>query len=129
MHFGYRVFDEIMQFAHHAEANGLFADADDAFDHAVLMKVLPKFNGSRGKLQHALFDLIHWCRTTTALDSETRSGYESQFAQLLDDGKSFSDVVISQADAVEDNWRYPATARRAALMMQELYTDGFASFG
>ncbi|HEV2127681.1 MAG TPA: hypothetical protein VGR22_03570 [Thermomicrobiales bacterium] len=117
-----------MQFVHHAEENGLFT-ADEAFDHAVLMKVLPKFNGSRGKLQQALFELIHWCRTPAILNSEGRSAYESRLTKFQEDGKSFDAIAISDADTVDENWRYPATGRRASLMMQDLYTDGFASFG
>jgi len=37
--------------------------------------------------------------------------------------------VPKDSETVEDQWRYPATGRRAALMMQDLYTDGFAAFG
>lgn len=128
MHFGYRVFDEIMQFAYNAETNWLFT-VDEAFDHAVLMKVLPKFNGSRGKLQNALFELIHWCRMEGTLTPAHRSDLESRFANLIDQGQPFDQVVKTGEDSVDDNWRYPATGKRAALMMQDLYTDGFASFG
>lgn len=128
MHFGYRVFDEIMQFVFNAEENGLFI-ASEAFDHAVLMKVLPKFNGSRAKLQTALFELIHWCHTTGTMSSDDRANLEARFAKLTDDHTSFDAVVPKDSEAVEDQWRYPATGRRAALMMQDLYTDGFAAFG
>ena len=128
MHFGYRVFDEIMQFAYNPETNGLFT-IDEAFDHAVLMKVLPKFNGSRGKLQNALFELIHWCRMEGTLTPAHRSDLESRFASLIDQEQPFDQVVKTGEDSVDDNWRYPATGKRAALMMQDLYTDGFASFG
>jgi 5-methylcytosine-specific restriction endonuclease McrBC GTP-binding regulatory subunit McrB len=128
MHFGYRVFDEIMQFVFNAEENGLFT-LDEAFDHAVLMKVLPKFNGSRAKLQAALFELLHWCKTSGTMSSDDRADLEARFAKLTDDHTSFDTVVPKDLEAVEDQWRYPATGRRAALMMQDLYTDGFAAFG
>jgi 5-methylcytosine-specific restriction endonuclease McrBC GTP-binding regulatory subunit McrB len=118
MHFGYRVFDEIMQFVFNAEENGLFT-SDEAFDHAVLMKVLPKFNGSRAKLQTALFELLHWCHKAGTMSSDDRADLEARF----------DTVVPKDSETVEDQWRYPATGRRAALMMQDLYTDGFAAFG
>ena len=54
LHFGYRVFDEIVAFLAAAESNKLYDDLDGfeaAFDAAVLMKVLPKFHGSRGRLE------------------------------------------------------------------------------
>ncbi len=53
LHFGYRVFDEIVSFLAAAEKNQLYSDLggqEAAMDAAVLMKVLPKFYGSRGKL-------------------------------------------------------------------------------
>jgi energy-coupling factor transporter ATP-binding protein EcfA2 len=61
-HFGYRVFDEIAQFIFNADENKMFvADSADeeaawirAFDHAVYMKVLPKFNGSHARLHGPL---------------------------------------------------------------------------
>jgi hypothetical protein len=43
-------------------------------------------------------------------------------------GRAGSDSFDSLV-ADSDDWRYPATGRRAALMMQDLFTDGFAAFG
>ena len=54
LHFGYRVFDEIVAFLAAAESNKLYDDLDGAeaaFDATVLMKVLPKFHGSRSRLE------------------------------------------------------------------------------
>lgn len=124
LHFGYRIFDEVMQFVVNAESNRLFT-TEEAFDHAVLMKVLPKFNGSRGKLQNALFALLQWCHTGDAPSVEARQQLESHFASYVSVGTAFDNVV----EVAPDSWRYPATGKRAALMMQDLYTDGFASFG
>lgn len=64
LHFGYRVFDEIVAFLDAAEENGMFAEIGGggaAFDAAVLMKVLPKFHGSRGKLEAPLEAVLAWC--------------------------------------------------------------------
>jgi hypothetical protein len=128
MHFGYRVFDEIMQFVHNAELNGLFS-AEEAFDHAVLMKVLPKFSGSRAKLENALFELLHWSNRGGVMTPAERNAFEARLISLVEERRSFDSMVISGSESVADDWRYPATGRRAALMMQDLYTDGFASFG
>ena len=57
LHFAYRVFDEIVAFQAAAESNKLYDDlggAEAAFDAAVLMKVLPKFHGSRSRLERPL---------------------------------------------------------------------------
>jgi 5-methylcytosine-specific restriction endonuclease McrBC GTP-binding regulatory subunit McrB len=122
MHFGYRVFDEIMQFVHNAKQNGLFT-TDEAFDHAVLMKVLPKFNGSRAKLHNALVDLILWSRQSIEATDADRRELDAKLDGLAG-ARAFDTIVLDSED-----WRYRATGRRAALMMQDLYVDGFASFG
>ena len=123
MHFGYRVFDEIMQFVHNAELNGLFSP-EEAFDHAVLMKVLPKFNGSRAKLERPLVELILWSRQRVQATDDDARAIVADLENYLSAGKSLDSLVVDS-----DDWRYPATGKRAALMMQDLYTDGFASFG
>jgi 5-methylcytosine-specific restriction protein B len=71
LHFGYRVFDEIMMFLANAEGSPIFDGfgldgLDAAFDAAVLMKVLPKFHGTRGKLREPLLNVFAWARTPDA---------------------------------------------------------------
>ena len=64
LHFGYRVFDEIVSFLAAADESELYegqGGTDAAFDAAVLMKVLPKFHGSRGKLEAPLRAVLSWC--------------------------------------------------------------------
>lgn len=61
-HFGYRVFDEIVQFLANAETNAMFASVEDAFDSAVFMKILPKFSGSEGRVGAPLRTLHDWSR-------------------------------------------------------------------
>lgn len=113
-HFGYRIFDEIMMFLHNAKENGMFdADLQEAFDQAVLMKVLPKFHGSRGKLEKPLHALLRWC-----------AGVDN------DDADPVKRVLANpEHPLLEAEWRYPATAKRALRMVLSLNTTGFASFG
>lgn len=112
-HFGYRVFDEIMMFLANAKGNGMFGDSlQSAFDQAVLMKVLPKFHGSRGKLEKPLKAMLAWC----ANDGATNDLVKNIIANPDQDFK------------LED-WKYPATAARVVRMIQSLNTTGFASFG
>lgn len=113
LHFGYRVFDEIMAFLKNAEENGMFGDdLQAAFDQAVLMKVLPKFHGSRGKLEKPLKAILTWC------------GGANATGELAT--KTFADPY---QDFQETDWRYPATAHRVIRMIQSLNSTGFASFG
>jgi hypothetical protein len=58
-HFGYRVFDEIAQYLFNNDENGMM-DFTDAFDQAVFMKVLPKFNGSKARLRSPLYSVLTW---------------------------------------------------------------------
>ncbi len=59
LHFGYRVFNEIIMFLYNCE-NSTFCkcDKDEAFDLAIKMKVLPKFHGTRQKLEYPIIELI-----------------------------------------------------------------------
>jgi len=122
LHFGYRVFDEIVSFLAAAEKNSLYTNLggmEAAFDAAVLMKVLPKFHGSRGKLERPLQAVLAWCVNPGSPDP-------ASIRQELE--------RIDSAADLEDVWRkltfrLPATARRAQRMMGSLYTTGFAAFG
>ena len=120
LHFGYRVFDEITSFLISAEGNRTFealGGFDAAFDAAVLMKVLPKFNGSRGRLEEPLKGVLAWCLdpdapVSTGIDAATRNGNADQVRAAL----------------AGLPYRYPKTAARAGRMLWGLYTDGFAAF-
>jgi hypothetical protein len=118
LHFGYRVFDEIVTFLTIAGENGIFDDLgqDAAFDAAVLMKVLPKFHGSRGKLEAPLRDMLAWCRNPDAPNVpvvDTPSPADADTLEALRD----------------QTYVLPRTAARVLRMLQELQTDGFTAFG
>lgn len=118
LHFGYRVFDEIVTFLAVADENGMFDGLGEsaAFDAAVLMKVLPKFHGSRGKLERPLRNVLAWCLVpddpNPILPMPVAGGESDPLAQLrtLD-------------------YALPKTAERVLRMLAELQTDGFTAFG
>jgi 5-methylcytosine-specific restriction endonuclease McrBC GTP-binding regulatory subunit McrB len=59
--FGYRVFDEIISFMINSENSILqFTDTSEAFDIAVKMKVLPRFHGTRDKLERVFDELLEF---------------------------------------------------------------------
>lgn len=113
LHFGYRVFDEIIAFLAAAAANQLFSapdapepeNLDAAFDAAVLMKVLPKWHGSRRKLEAPLYDLLAWCLNPDVPD-------QAALSHIID-GKEFSDAGLRQLRQLP--YLYPHTAARAVL--------------
>lgn len=122
MHFGYRVFDEIVAFLSVAESNKLFEDLggfEAAFDLAILMKVLPKFHGSRGKLEAPLCVVLAWC-----IDPDTPQ--EETISDALKGIETSTDLV-EELEGLK--YRYPATAERVRRMLYLLYIDGFAAFG
>jgi hypothetical protein len=122
IHFGYRIFDEIVAFLAAAESNKLYDDhggAEAAFDAAVMMKVLPKFHGSRSRLETPLCAVMAWCADPGTPDIEAIE----EALQAVGSGKRAE-------EALEDiRFLYPETARRAQRMLDRLYTDGFAAFG
>jgi hypothetical protein len=66
--FGYRVFDEVISFIYNSE-NSIFqfSDGNEAFDLAIKMKVLPKFHGTRHKLEKVLDDLLEFTESNGLL--------------------------------------------------------------
>jgi 5-methylcytosine-specific restriction protein B len=59
--FGYRVFDEIISFIINSENSLLqFTDNSEAFDIAVKMKILPRFHGTRDKLERVFDDILEF---------------------------------------------------------------------
>lgn len=125
LHFGYRVFDEIMVFVSVAKSHSLYSGMDDgngiltAFDAAVLMKVLPKFHGSRGKLEQPLKQVLTWCVNPDVPEASVISDAFASTGQ-------WEDVLQKLANL---DYRYPKTAARVRRMLWALYTSGFAAFG
>jgi len=118
LHFGYRIFDEIITFLISAQANDLYSSTDEAFDAAVLMKVLPKFHGSRGKLEDPLKRLLAWCLPPDAPAPE-----------IIDEKLAQEQDPSAARQALEDlSYRYKRTAAKCRRMLWQLHTTGFASF-
>ena len=117
------MFDEIIAFLLNAERNSLYDNTlpgdDPAFDAAVLMKILPKFHGSRGKLEQPLKQVLAWCLDPDAPSEET-------ITDTFKDLETGGDVTQTLANL---NYRYPRTATRVQRMLWALYTSGFAAFG
>lgn len=123
MQFGYRVFDEIVAFLLAAQRNETFGSSadvldDQAFDAAILTKVLPKLRGSRAKLERPVYLLLAWCQNP---DDPNPSATAEQLASQEKKNKS-----VSTGEAVG---QYKHTYARLQRMLRDLQTDGFASFG
>ncbi len=126
LHFGYRVFDEIIAFLLSAEHNGLYETLGGlpaALDAAVLMKVLPKFHGGRSKLEAPLRAVLAWCVNPAEPASQ-------QVAETLDRAlQNNHDVYAALRQALTDlQPQIPQTAAKTCRMLAHLYTTGFAAF-
>jgi len=126
MHFGYRVFDEVMAFVDHGQRNGLFAaiagedeEIAAAFDAAVLMKVLPKFHGSRQRLEGPLASVIAWCQNPA-------NPVPSDVVEMI---RSADSPGAMETQLMSARYRFPQTAHRAIRMLWTAYVEGFAAFG
>lgn len=121
LHFGYRVFDEIVTFVALAQENDLYESSDGfdtALDAAVLMKVLPKFHGSRGKLEAPLIRFLAWCIEPEDPNPAT---IEEPLKQI-----ESADEVIPALGGLRI--RFPHAAAKATRMLWSLYASGFAAF-
>jgi hypothetical protein len=125
LHFGYRVFDEIVTFLILTEQNGLYeslGSSHAALDAAVLMKVLPKFHGSRGKLLDPLYRILAWCVDPDSPNDERIA----EARQEIEKQQEHLDLIEHLPDT---RFHCPKTAGRVRRMLWALYTTGFAAFG
>jgi 5-methylcytosine-specific restriction endonuclease McrBC GTP-binding regulatory subunit McrB len=58
LHFGYRVFDEIVMFLSNSKNSLLELDKYTALDFAIKTKVLPKFSGVRQRLEKPILEIL-----------------------------------------------------------------------
>ena len=126
LHFGYRVFDEIVTFLVAAEHNGLYEELGGlqaALDAAVLMKVLPKLHGGRSKLEGPLQRVLAWCLSPEKPDEE-------RVTTALEEALRGQDVGTALGHAFEalGTFAMPHTAEKVRRMLWHLYTTGFAAF-
>lgn len=121
MHFGYRVFDEIAQYLYNNDRNGMMP-FEAAFDQAVFMKVLPKFTGSRARLQSPLRKVLAWAidpGKTTAADIDA----------TVQEFIAYERGIDTEAWEWPLDARFPTVAARVRDMLVALERDGFVSFG
>jgi 5-methylcytosine-specific restriction endonuclease McrBC GTP-binding regulatory subunit McrB len=130
LHFGYRVFDEIMAFLDNVEGSilaGGFDGLDDAFDTSVLMKVLPKFHGPKGRLLEPLCAVLAWARDSDNADEVKNELQDAGACRGL--RRALNARLAGQStDESMGHYIYPRTALKAVRMLSQLHTTGFASF-
>lgn len=138
-HFGYRVANEIARFVTlaHVQSGERPGVAHDAFDIAVVAKVLPKFHGTRRDVEAALHAVFWWATTgrsgaaPSGNDQEAGRAWEIVAGRLVRRPKASnpSSVATSGAAPADDALPpvYPRTALKTWRMLNRL-EGGFTSF-
>ncbi|WP_396116485.1 AAA family ATPase [Cytobacillus oceanisediminis] len=101
-HIGYRVRDEICFYLAYNKEGDLMT-FEEAFDHCILQKILPRLSGSDSRIEQLLRELYLLFTNTEYQEDE-----ESQFD--------------------EQSAIYPKSARKVIEMLRRLQADGFTSF-
>ncbi len=110
LHFGYRVFDEIIMFLYNSRNSVMKMNTDEALDIAMKMKLLPKFNGTRQKLEKPIKEFLN------------KLGIEgSTPEELIKTG-------IPSLKEVPGKTKYKHTAQKLLEMLYKLKSQGFAAF-
>ncbi len=135
LHFAYRVLDEIALFyknAKEAKKNKIvsFKNDDEIIDLAVLMKVLPKFHGSRAKLEEPLWRVLNWClnpseeikeidkkKIWNKIKEEEKEPGPQDIINLLEKFKEF-----------KNKFKFHHTAKKVLEMLYKLHTDGYTGY-
>jgi len=107
--FGYRVRDEICFYIIYNSLYGLM-DFDDAMDHEILQKILPRINGSSISIKKMLIELFKICSGNL----ENRFDYDSDVSE-----KMFEEIV---------NAKYRKSCEKIAFMTRRYEEDGFTSY-
>lgn len=110
MHFGYRVANEISLYVKNAVEQLEPGNEVLALDLQILQKVLPKFHGSRQRLEKPLLQLLEFC-----------------FGDEVASEPEFDTLISKYDDSLEDAY-FPRTAAKIIRMLKTLGEQGFVSF-
>ena len=109
LHVGYRVRDEISFYMMNNKKADLMP-FDDAFDHEIMQKILPRIQGSSAAIKDVLSELFIKCAGDYAGFNGTAT-YEQMNSYLA-----------------SKTSKYPNSAKKIAFMMRRYEEDGFTSY-
>lgn len=113
-HVGFRIRDALCFYMLYNQRFGLLAE-DEALDHQLLQKILPRIQGSSASIRRVLLNLMRECVGSSFAVNE----YEEDTSSLLEGNKL--KPLLDQA-------KYPRSARKIASMLRRLEEDGFTSY-
>jgi len=120
-HVGYRVRDEIVFYMLYNAESGLLAEKQ-AFDNALMQKILPRIQGSNGGVKQMLCELFDYCTES--------QGNIAQKAKGNSDVSGEIDALLETATSDEGKSaiKYPKSAKKIASMVRSFESDGFTTF-
>ena len=108
-HVGYRVRDEICFYMLNNRSAQLMSD-DEAMDHEIMQKILPRIQGSGASIKELLCKLF---RDILAGDYDRQAGDAAGMEKKLNSN---------------GNIRYPHSAEKVMFMVRRFEEDGFTSY-
>ena len=111
-HVGYRVRDEIVFYMLNNKNADNLLTRDEAFDHEIMQKILPRIQGSSASVKIMLCELFKYCA----------GDYESYQTE--------SDDVSAKmmAAANKETCKYKGSAKKIAFMVRRFEEDGFTAY-
>ena len=111
-HVGYRVRDEIVFYMLNNKNADNLLTRDEAFDHEIMQKILPRIQGSSASVKIMLCELFKYCA----------GDYESYQTE--------SDDVSAKmmAAANKETCKYKESAKKIAFMVRRFEEDGFTAY-
>lgn len=111
-HVGYRVRDEIVFYMLNNKNADNLLSKDEAFDHEIMQKILPRIQGSSASVKTMLCELFKYCA----------GDYESYQTE--------SDDVSAKMMAAtnKETCKYKKSAKKIAFMVRRSEEDGFTAY-
>lgn len=113
-HVGFRIRDAVCFYMLYNQRFGLLTE-DEALDHQLLQKILPRIQGSSASIRRVLLNLMRECVGSSFAVNEYLED-----ANLLFEGNKLKPLL--------DQSKYPRSARKIASMLRRLEEDGFTSY-
>lgn len=111
-HVGYRVRDEIVFYMLNNKNADNLLTKDQAFDHEIMQKILPRIQGSSASVKSMLCELFNHC----AGDYE---GYQTE-------NDDISSKMMKAAQ--KETCKYKESAKKIAFMVRRFEEDGFTAY-
>ena len=126
--FGYRTLKEASRYLYFSLKGVGSVEFDEAYQKAmdaiIVQKLLPKLNGSRGKLEGLLRALVHYCSTERSSKIDLSELKDSAIQQ----GKMTSPSLAQLANEHKDGGYFHRSTKKLSRMCRKLGEDQFVSF-